>query len=46
MNSRYEALERRRALEIEGYQSDIKVLRQRLKEVERQLFKVCIDILK
>lgn len=45
MNSRYEALERRRALEIEGYKNDIKLLRQRLKEVERQLFKVCIDIL-
>ena len=41
MNSRYEALEKRRALEIEGYKNDIKLLRQRLKEVERQLFKVC-----
>ncbi len=40
MNSRYDALEKRRALEIEGYKNDIKLLRQRLKEVERQLFKV------
>ena len=41
MNSRYEALEKRRALEIEGYKNDIKLLRQRMKELERQLFKVC-----
>ena len=40
MNSRYEALEKRRALEIEGYKNDIKLLRQRLKEVEKQLYKV------
>lgn len=40
MNSRYEALDKRRALEIEGYKSDIKLLRQRLKEVEKQLYKV------
>lgn len=40
MNSRYEALERKRALEIEGYKNDIKLLRQRLKEVEKQLYKV------
>ena len=40
MNSRYEALEKRRALEIEGYKNDIKLLRQRMKELERQLFKV------
>lgn len=43
MNSRYEALEKRRAMEIEGYKNDIKLLRQRLKEVEKQLYKVkCI----
>lgn len=40
MNSRYEALDKRRVLEIEGYQSDIKLLRQRLQEVEKQLYKV------
>ena len=40
MNSRYEALDKRRVLEIEGYKSDIKLLRQRLKEVEKQLYKV------
>ena len=40
MNKRYEALEGRRRLEIEGYKTDIKLLRQRLKEVEKQLYKV------
>ena len=40
MNQRYEALEKRRSLEVEGFQSDIKMLRSKLKEVERQLFKV------
>ena len=40
MNKRYEALESRRRLEVEGYKTDIKLLRQRLKEVERQLYKV------
>ena len=41
MNGRYEALEKRHALEVEGYKNDIKLLRQRLKELERQLYKVC-----
>ena len=40
MNERYEALEKRRRLEIEGYKTDIKMLRERLKEVEKQLYKV------
>ena len=42
MNSRYETLEKRRSLEIEGYKNDIKLLRQRLKDVERQLYKVFV----
>ena len=42
MNKRYEALEARRRLEIEGYKTDIRLLRQRLKEVEKQLYKVFI----
>ena len=42
MNSRYESLDKRRVLEIEGYKSDIKLLRQRLKDVEKQLYKVCV----
>ena len=40
MNNRYEVLDKRRMLEIEGYKSDIKLLRQRLKEVEKHLYKV------
>lgn len=43
MNARYQDLERRRALEVEGFQTDIKNLRQRLKDVERQLYKVCYE---
>ncbi|KAK7101927.1 coiled-coil domain-containing protein 77-like [Littorina saxatilis] len=42
MNVRYQDLERRRALEVEGFQTDIKNLRQRLKDVERQLYKVTL----
>ena len=42
LNSRYEILDKRRGLEIEGYKNDIKLLRQRLKEVEKQLYKVNI----
>lgn len=43
MNGRYEALDKRRTLEVEGYKSDIKLLRQRLKEVENQLYKVLLS---
>ena len=40
MNTRYEALEKRSCLVVEGYKNDIKLLRQQLKEMETQLFKV------
>ena len=40
MNNRYQNLEKRRAMEIEGYKNDIKMLRSRLKDVEKQLYKV------
>ncbi|XP_042325756.1 coiled-coil domain-containing protein 77 [Sceloporus undulatus] len=40
MNQRYEALEKRRVMEVEGFKTDIKLLRQRLKDLEKQLFKV------
>ncbi len=40
MNQRYEDLERRRNLEVEGFKTDIKHLRQRLKELEKHLYKV------
>lgn len=40
MTQRYEALEKRRTMEVEGFKTDIKHLRQKLKDVEKQLFKV------
>ena len=40
MNQRYQDLERRRNLEVEGFKNDIKILRVKLKDVEKQLFKV------
>lgn len=42
MQDRYKELERRRNMEIEGFKNDIKILRQKLKSVEKQLFKVTI----
>ncbi|XP_068714597.1 coiled-coil domain-containing protein 77-like [Montipora foliosa] len=44
MNSRYENLEKRRALEVEGFKTDIKMLRDKLKNVEKQLFKVTVTM--
>lgn len=42
MNQRYQDLERRRNLEVEGFKNDIKMLRGRLKELEKQLYKLTI----
>ncbi|XP_075715904.1 coiled-coil domain-containing protein 77 [Rhinoderma darwinii] len=44
MTQRYEALEKRRNMEVEGFKTDIKLLRQRLRDVEKQLFKVTLNI--
>ena len=44
MNARYEALEKRKGLEIEGYKNDVKLLRQRLREVEKQLYKLTLSL--
>ncbi|KFW01606.1 Coiled-coil domain-containing protein 77, partial [Eurypyga helias] len=44
MTQRYESLEKRRNMEVEGFKNDIKQLRQKLKEVEKQLFKVTLSI--
>ncbi|NXN25325.1 CCD77 protein, partial [Nycticryphes semicollaris] len=44
VTQRYEALEKRRNMEVEGFKNDIKQLRQRLKDVENQLFKVTLNI--
>ncbi|KAL4701693.1 hypothetical protein H8959_015697 [Pygathrix nigripes] len=43
MTRRYEALERRRILEVEGFKTDIKVLRQKLKDLEQMLYKATIN---
>lgn len=42
VNERYKELEKRRNMEVEGFKNDIKMLRQKLKAVEKQLFKVTI----
>lgn len=42
MTQRYEALEKRRSSEVEGFKNDIKILRTRLKDLEKQLYKVTV----
>ncbi|KAJ8790827.1 hypothetical protein J1605_020921 [Eschrichtius robustus] len=39
MTKRYEALENRRVLEVEGFKTDIKALKQKLKDLEQMLYK-------
>lgn len=43
MTKRYEALENRRILEVEGFKTDIKILRQKLKDLEQMLYKVTVN---
>ncbi|XP_047643806.1 coiled-coil domain-containing protein 77 isoform X1 [Phacochoerus africanus] len=43
MTKRYEALENRRALEVEGFKTDIKVLRQKLRDLEQMLYKATLN---
>ncbi|KAK2498237.1 hypothetical protein MC885_013040 [Smutsia gigantea] len=43
MTKRYEALENRRVLEVEGYKTDIKALRQKLKDFEQMLCKATLN---
>ncbi|KAL1789713.1 Coiled-coil domain-containing 77 [Sigmodon hispidus] len=43
MTKRYEALEHRRILEVEGFKTDIKVLRQKLKDLEQMLYKATVS---
>lgn len=40
MTKRYEALEKRRAMEAEGFKTDLKLLNQKFKDVEKKIFKV------
>jgi coiled-coil domain-containing protein 77 len=42
MTKRYQALEHRRALEVEGFKTDIKSLRQKLRDLEQMLYKVLL----
>lgn len=42
MTQRYKALEKRRAMEVEGYKTDIKNLREKFKDIEKQIIKVQI----
>ncbi|NWH79600.1 CCD77 protein, partial [Piaya cayana] len=44
VTQKYEALEKRRNMEVEGFKNDIKHLRQKLKDVEKQLFKVTLNM--
>lgn len=44
MTQRYEALEKRRSMEAEGFKADLKLLRQKLKDVEKQLVKVTLSV--
>ncbi|CAD7670367.1 unnamed protein product [Nyctereutes procyonoides] len=43
MTRRYEALENRRILEVEGFKTDIKILRQKLKDLEQILYKATLN---
>ncbi|XP_036313866.1 coiled-coil domain-containing protein 77 [Pipistrellus kuhlii] len=43
MTKRYEALENRRMLEVEGFKTDIKILRQKLKDLEQMLYKATVN---
>ncbi|XP_077066161.1 coiled-coil domain-containing protein 77 isoform X1 [Siphateles boraxobius] len=44
MTQRYEALEKRRVMEVEGFKTDIKHLRQKVKDVEKHLFKLTLNV--
>ncbi|XP_077566557.1 coiled-coil domain-containing protein 77 [Stigmatopora nigra] len=44
MTQRYEALERRRTLEAEGFKTDLRQLRTKLKDVEKQLLQVMLNV--
>ncbi|XP_027713079.1 coiled-coil domain-containing protein 77 [Vombatus ursinus] len=44
MMHRYDTLQNRRRLEVEGFQRDIKTLREKLREVEQMLYKASLSI--
>ncbi|KAF2979741.1 hypothetical protein EK904_012765 [Melospiza melodia maxima] len=44
MTQRCEALEKRRNLEVEGFKNDIRQLQQKLKDVEKKIYKVAMNL--
>ncbi|NWW39576.1 CCD77 protein, partial [Panurus biarmicus] len=44
MTQRCEALEKRRSMEVEGFKNDIKKLQQKVKDVEKQIYKVALNL--
>ncbi|XP_062346976.1 coiled-coil domain-containing protein 77 isoform X2 [Cinclus cinclus] len=44
MTQRCEALEKRRSMEVEGFKNDIKQLQQKLKGVEKHIYKVALNL--
>uniref|UniRef100_A0A8C5UBR9 Coiled-coil domain containing 77 n=1 Tax=Malurus cyaneus samueli TaxID=2593467 RepID=A0A8C5UBR9_9PASS len=44
MTQRCESLEKRRSMEVEGFKNDIKHLQQKLKDVEKQIYKVALNL--
>ncbi|NXG01293.1 CCD77 protein, partial [Sakesphorus luctuosus] len=44
MTQRCEALEKRRNMEVEGFKNDVKQLQQKLKDVEKQMYKVAVNL--
>ncbi|NXS16121.1 CCD77 protein, partial [Mystacornis crossleyi] len=44
MAQRCEALEKRRSMEVEGFKNDIKQLQQKVKDVEKQMYKVAQNL--
>ncbi|NXQ21433.1 CCD77 protein, partial [Peucedramus taeniatus] len=44
MTQRCEALEKRRSMEVEGFKNEIKQLQQNLKDVEKKIYKVALNL--
>lgn len=44
MTQRCEALEKRRSMEVEGFKNDIKRLQQKVKDIEKHIYKVTAEL--
>uniref|UniRef100_A0A8D2PJ06 Coiled-coil domain containing 77 n=1 Tax=Zosterops lateralis melanops TaxID=1220523 RepID=A0A8D2PJ06_ZOSLA len=44
MTQRCEALEKRRSMEVEGFKNDIKRLQQKVKDIEKHIYKVALNL--